>query len=332
MFNIYEDTNIYVLCPAYYKTGGTELAHQLVAEVNAQGGNAYITYYGNQPHNINPAFFRYVSEFKNIEEIEDDKKNIVVLPEIRPYELEHYKYIQKCVWWMSVDNYLKRYTLKGHLEYYGLLRTIKHILNKEFRHRSMCFAEEIVHLYQSEYAHQFLLKNRIKNSYRLSDYISDEYMKQNYLLNKKDIVLYNPKKGIKFTKKIIQNTPYLHWKPLINMSSEEVKMALLESKLYIDFGSHPGKDRFPREAAICGCCVITGKLGSAAYFEDVPIEPQYKFEDKEENMNAIIHKINDCIENFDPNYQMYENYREFIRCEHSLFKEDVRKLFLEGTT
>ena len=116
------------------------------------------------------------------------------------------------------------------------------------------------------------------------------------------------------------------------MSSEEVKMALLESKLYIDFGSHPGKDRFPREAAICGCCVITGKLGSAAYFEDVPIEPQYKFEDKEENMNAIIHKINDCIENFDPNYQMYENYREFIRCEHSLFKEDVRKLFLEGTT
>ena len=35
---------IYVVCPAYFKTGGTELLHQLVYELNNLGKNAIITY------------------------------------------------------------------------------------------------------------------------------------------------------------------------------------------------------------------------------------------------------------------------------------------------
>jgi len=42
-------------------------------------------------------------------------------------------------------------------------------------------------------------------------------------------------------------------------------------KLYVDFGKHPGKDRMPREAAVHGCCIITGRRGAAGNPFDIPI-------------------------------------------------------------
>ena len=110
-------------------------------------------------------------------------------------------------------------------------------------------------------------------------------------------MLYNPKKGIEFTRQLIEAAPDLNWVPLENMSNEEVRGKLKTSKVYIDFGDHPGKDRFPREAAISGCCVITGKRGSAAY-DDVPIP-----------------------EDFD-------GYRSTIKAEKNKFIEDVRSIFM----
>ena len=42
----------------------------------------------------------------------------------------------------------------------------------------------------------------------------------------------------------------LRWVPLIGMTTEEMRSCMSKSKVYIDFGNHPGKDRIPREAAI----------------------------------------------------------------------------------
>ena len=36
-----------------------------------------------------------------------------------------------------------------------------------------------------------------------------------------------------------------------------------KTKVYLDFGYHPGKDRMPREAALFNNCIITNKKGSA---------------------------------------------------------------------
>ena len=38
--------------------------------------------------------------------------------------------------------------------------------------------------------------------------------------------------------------------PLINLNNDEIINTLSKSKIYIDIGSHPGKDRLPREAAL----------------------------------------------------------------------------------
>ena len=66
---------------------------------------------------------------------------------------------------------------------------------------------------------------------------------------------------------------------LENMRPDQVRDALMTSSVYMDFGHHPGRDRIPREAAVCGCCVVTGRKGSAANDADVPIGSIYKIDE-----------------------------------------------------
>lgn len=83
----------------------------------------------------------------------------------------------------------------------------------------------------------------------------------------------------------------------------------------------------PGESAILGCCVITGKRGSAGFYEDVPIPEEYKFEDKDEDIPNIVNKINDCIKNYNDRYKDFEYYRQFIKNEPKKIIEDLKKIF-----
>jgi hypothetical protein len=127
------------------------------------------------------------------------------------------------------------------------------------------------------------------------------------------------------TLKLVEEAKDIQFVPIKKMPREEVIKLLQKAKVYIDFGYHPGKDRLPREAAILGCCVITGKRGSAKFFEDVPIPDEYKFEDKEESIPEIIDKIKDCFENYEERYKDFEYYRQFIKNEPQKFLEDFKE-------
>lgn len=331
LFNINEQSIIYVVCPYYNKTGGTELVHQLVYAINQYGGRAIITYYGgeNDPKKVNPAFQDYVSSFIDIKDVIDSPENVIVLPEIRPDLSDGLKYIQKSVWWMSVDNYLKRNGVFGSLRYLGIWKTFKLLVKGKIKIGGYKIDNNIIHLYQSEYAHQFLHKKGIKETHRLSDYLNESYFLQEPFNEKrKDIVLYNPKKGINFTQKIMKQAPDLTFLPIQNMSTEQVKELLLHSKVYIDFGNHPGKDRFPREAAISGCCVITGKRGSAGYYEDIPILDAYKFKDVVANVPEIVEVLRSCLCKYDEHIIDFKEYQNFIKSEKKLFEGDVKELFI----
>lgn len=187
------------------------------------------------------------------------------------------------------------------------------------------------HLCQSHYSYEFLT-SRLgvpkEKSYYLSDYINTDFLNSEVDFDSKEnVVVYNPKKGAKFTSEIIKQGSSIKFIPLINMTKQEVIETLKKAKVYIDFGNHPGKDRIPREAAILGCCVITGKRGSAAYNEDLPIPADYKFEDKVENIPLILSKIRDCIDNFQDRLKDFENYRMIIRKEQDKFIEDLKSVF-----
>ena len=112
------------------------------------------------------------------------------------------------------------------------------------------------------------------------------------------------------------------------MSTDEVKVLLSQSKVYIDFGNHPGKDRLPREAALLGCCIITGKRGAAKYDEDVSIPAKYKFDDVKKEIEKIGNMIKECIDNYEINIKEFEDYRKKIANERKQFEKDVYKVFV----
>ena len=207
---------------------------------------------------------------------------------------------------MSVDNY---------------------IINTQERDLDIIRNQIELHLVQSAYAYHYVTErvgiSKDKVMY-VSDYIGDIYRIKLPEIQRQDIVLYNPKKGLEALRPIIEKTSWVKWVPLIGLSEEDMTAYMHISKVYIDFGNHPGKDRIPREAAMCGCCVITNKRGSAAYYEDVPIPDRYKFE-AENDIDNIQGCIRYICDNFYEAQCDYDEYRRKISREKEIFYEDVKK-------
>lgn len=334
-----ECNKVYVLCPANVKSGGPELLHQLVFQLNKifKEQKAYITYYNlGKTSPVEPSYNKYINNnWITEDQVEDNPENLVVIPETGLSEFEKFKKIQKAIWWLSVDNFLNTNKFSFLVKQVGLLHAVAAKLKGNIKDRSKLIYKANYHFYQSYYAKDFLMKNAIDNSkmFYLSDYINDKYVNKRVSAlshYRNDVVLYNPKKGIKFTRKIMDAAPTnIKFLPLINMTNNQVYKNLISSKVYIDFGNHPGKDRFPREAAILGCCVITGKRGAAGYEKDVPISSKYKFDDTEKNIPKIINKIQDCVENYNVCIKSFKNYRKFIVNEKDEFIKDCKDIFLE---
>lgn len=99
------------------------------------------------------------------------------------------------------------------------------------------------------------------------------------------------------------------------------------SKLYIDFGNHPGKDRMPREAAICGCCIITGKRGAAANDVDIKIPSQYKISDSD--ISLIADRIKYVLKNYEDLTSDFDSYRDKIRHEEAVFDAEIKRIFID---
>lgn len=332
VFQINNNSKIYVICPANNKTGGTELLHQLVFQLNKIGRTAYIAYYmEGKCDTSNPTpteFKKYVKNVCTISQIEDSKENIIVFPEVCIGKQRTFKNVQKCVWWLSVDNYNAMLGRWNRLKKYGILSFLKHLWLNDYSSKKDI--EKIdIHLYQSYFAADFLIKNGIREDSMcyLSDYINDIYMNGFSTENREDIVIYNPKKGFEFTQKLIKKAEDIKWVPIQNMTNKQVLELMNRAKVYIDFGNHPGKDRIPRETAMSGCCVITNRTGSAGYKQDVPIKECYKFQDTDDNIDNIIKKIRELLECYDSSIKEFEGYREFISREKDKFEYDVKNIF-----
>ena len=102
---------------------------------------------------------------------------------------------------------------------------------------------------------------------------------------------------------------------------------LIHSMIYVDFGNHPGKDRIPREAAMSGCCVITGMRGAAGNPVDVMIPSKYKFDDKHAKISGILNCIRDIFSDYEKHYREQEEYRDKIRNEKAVFESEITQLF-----
>ena len=261
----------------------------------------------------------------------------MVLPETIFEFVLYYKFINIACWWMSVDNRYNNVSFIDEFRFRKSLRKKLSILksqilckrNKLKNNDRLLLNESsrIIHLYQSHYAQFYLYSKGFSRILPLSDYINLDLI-GNLDTPKKDVVLYNPAKGYKFTKMIMSAMPNVSFIALKGLNRDQLRVLLESSKLYIDFGHFPGKDRIPREAVSNGCCIITGRLGASYYYEDMPINDEYKFDVDKSNISAIVSKINYVLANYDRCKHDFDFYRERIKKEREIFESEIDELFL----
>lgn len=343
MINVYPDSKIYVHCPAGAVTGGAELLHQLVSSLNNKGKDAYIVYFGKKEHVLPDDYKDYNIKIANT--VINSEKNIEVIYEGIFNFIRNNNLTQKFLWWLSVDHFYLCSTaflsLKNLFHYSYILgfrvllkRTYLFAFDiKKFPWHPISIKElkklDAINGYQSEYAQHFLQVNKFREMIALKDYINTEHSAHCLdVVNRKDIVLYNPKKGLQFTKRLIKASPDLQWVPIRGMSRKQLIELMNVAKIYVDFGYHPGKDRLPRECAANGCCIITGMRGSAAFFEDVMVPNKYKFDERKASVKEIINIIRWTICNYSVAINDFQLYRKKIALEKDEFEQQVSLIFL----
>ena len=296
------------MCPAASYTGGPTLAHQLCHILNKHNIESKMWYFCSaiKKNRIDPVH-SYYKHFQNpytMDTPKDIGSNVVVALESNTSILTHFKKAKRIIWWMSVDNYI----------------VSTHECNVDFIKDNVS-----LHLFQSKYSIEYVKKMfPDANGIFLSDYINEEHGKFIYPAEgRMNNALYNPAKGFEEIKPLIAKASWLNWIPLVKMDLPHMILTMQSSKIYVDFGNHPGKDRIPREAAADGCVVITNKKGSAAFQEDVPIPEQYKFDDPASQLDAIDALMHDICDNFVQHQNAFADYRSFIASEKAKFDEDV---------
>lgn len=317
-----------VICPAGTTTGGPEAMHQLVHTARSQGLDARMVYLPPAPQGESPIAKPYrVYDIAFEEHIDDAPDTLIIVPEVDTWRLRRVKRAKKAIWWLSIDNYFrsvaqaKRKRLKHWL---GLNRPF------DLSHPD----PQVWHLAQSEYARQYLERFGLSRILMLTDYLRDDFIQTigaqtHDAPARRPRVAFNPKKGIEFTQRLMQRAGnQLEFVRLEGMTPKEVLETLQSSAVYMDFGEHPGRDRIPREAAMCGCCVITGRRGSATNGIDIPIPAHFKIDETAENFESqALPLLERLTRDHHQETAAFTNYRQTILKQKSVFEQEVCALF-----
>lgn len=297
--------------------GGCESLHQLGDAINRLGGSAAMCYYPNNQKFAKPnKFFHYNIE---PEPFEDTESIVHIFPEIYTKLSQKVKKGTKCIFWLSIDNY---YFKKDHFslferykKYYGSLITARLPIFK---------MKNMIHLMQSEYS-KLHFQNMNLNQFFIGDYIFYDELYEDSIL-RKDKILYNPAKGLNITKTLIKNNPDLEFLPLEGYSQEELKDIMRSSKIYIDFGNHPGRDRLPREFVLDGGVLISGVRGSAGNDKDIPLSRKYKLDESENSFfDDVGNLLRDTLKNYRCAQKDMKLYRNIIVNDCDTHLQNVNK-------
>lgn len=306
----------------WHVSGGPEHIHQLCSEINDMEIDCYLIYsfchIGNyvpksSDHNkFIPEYSHY--NLKRCFFVEDEPENVLILPECyHPNILHQTKNIKLVYWWLSTDNPNFQWDLKDPI--FG----------------------KILNACQSDRAMEKLLKYLPKDKVLpLHDHVKDYFILSeeeivSTLPIREKIVLYNPaKQPHSFTQElmnIVSNIDSsIQFKALSEMNCEQVKNLASKSRLYIDFGFHPGRENMPREMVGMGCSIIVGNEGTSSNNNDIPLfERKFKNPyDLNEIAKRIVYEVNNhSLLIFD---EELKNYREIVRKDKTRFQQELKSL------
>lgn len=324
----YKDTSkIIIFCPPKKVTGGPEALHQLSNKLYELNFDNVFMHYVPKKNNAKADNYK-IYKTKETSVIEDHPDNILIIPESMTFLVKKYPKSQKIIWWLSVDFYkiLMDYRIKKQSFFTKLFYKQK---DREYHFEALPNVYQWAQSYRSSV---YLKDHGIPESE--IDFVCD-YINPIFSGNKEPIqkdlnnktILYNPKKGKKEIAELIKASPDLKWLPIQNMNANQIKELMSKSLLYVDFGENPGRDKMLRESVSQDCCIISGKNGSSAYYEDLMISDEYKFEFSEDKIPAIISKIKDILENYENHIFNFKAYKNMVLGEEIAFEKKLLEIF-----
>ena len=302
-------------------TGGPESLHNLCSLLRSLGFNAEMVYFPFvDNHTVPAAYVKYKVEVSGLQ---DAPHVLVIFPETLCMPALQVRHAKSVIWWLSVDGFYE----KRDNDFRDTLRYFRRALKGKRPLGGIQVLSKLIHFSKCHYDETFLTSKKFPFM-RLSGPISHAYInfyRDHDVLNfaKKDIILYNPKKtSTKLIERLSKATGFV-FKGLVNLDESGLIETFSTSKLYIDFGNHPGQERMPREAVACGCCILTGLKGSAANLFDIPIPNIYKLNefspDFIEKFNNIANLI---LNNYQSAYKDFEIFRNSVLQSHEIQKAE----------
>jgi len=321
---------VFLLCPEA-ATGGPEAVHQLAHAINLLGGEAELAYFGSKSKvailedrlqcTPNPEL-RVPQIYAAYEphifyEARLGARSLVIFPETLAMKALSLSGTPRAIWWLSVDNAM---SADPALEEQGA--------------RDALFADpDLIHFYQSGYAREFLTRNRARRIYPLYDYVNRAFIRDTCVdaaAAARRHIAYFPRKGGALAARFAAAAPDLQFRPIENMDKDEVRQALEQSAIYLDFGNQPGKDRVPREAAASGAVVFLHRRGAAACFTDHPLAPVYLFSVDDIDSGELHRRVRAVLVDPAAHRHNQRYYRQRVRMEKEEFELQVRTFFFEG--
>lgn len=281
---------IYVLSPSNVATGGTEALAQLADKLTEMGANCKMIYMNE---GVKPKEFDcYKYDYDYTYSVKKD--DLVIIPEIWA-ELAIIYPCNVAIWWL------------GTLCYQGSFDIFK--------------VKNIMHLYQSYHAKEYLERNGIAEAYYLTDYVNKEYLNSIQDVARNDNILYNPvrcKNEVEEIKKLPQMQKY-NFISITGMTRKEIIDLMVNSKLYLDCGMCWGKDRLPREAIACGMKLVLEHKGGFKNASDWKNNFSYTYP-KEAIADAIVNAM-------ESDTGMPEETKASMMLEYVMFNDAVQYLF-----
>lgn len=325
---------IQILIPGGGFYGGIESLHQLAHLINKikyPVSVVYVPKYQNFSKTnfiLNKNLKNYKIRIKN--KIIDNKNVLVIVPETFTGYLSKIYNAKKCIYWLSIDNYLFKKKkdasiLNIFINFISSIKFLSKYLSLDLYLPQLTYdrikRDKIFNLCQSRYAFDYLKKNNMKNLNMIIDYIPIRNFKK---YKKKIDIILNSNKGYQFNelfKKQYNNILNIQY--LKNLNLVQTQKVIAKSKLFIDFGNHPGRDRIPRETVIQKTNLFVMNRGSANYYQDVPISKYYKFDNYNDLTSFKIIKSLLLNKNF-----IHKNYRKKIYNDKKLMLHQIKR-FLE---
>lgn len=299
--------DILVTCPANCATGGPEAIHQLVSNLSKiDGVTARIWYWDAIATNPQPnEYASYGCEY--VTEKPKGFNGVLIVPEIWANKVMAYTECVRCIWWLGIDAYAA-WTPENELG-------------------AFLSDPDIFHIAQSDYAMDFLRKLKVRHLYKITDTVNAEFYEPFEETDREDVVLYNPAKATQFMWNIMDACRGVKFKPIQDMTRAEVIDAMRHAKLFVDFGEFPGRERMPREAVLCGCCLVTSKLGAADFYDD--FAHTYKYDSKPSHVWAIAHKIRYVLAHYDECHSSFSRFYQDLLADRYRVKWETEMLVNE---